>query len=326
MAERFNHVVAVVNPNSTRADRAGSALVDLAHSDFGRNLVIVTTEDPKTGADNVSRIAESIKPDDVVISFGGDGSAFGVLNAIMLARESGIPKDQVSWLLFNGGNGNDQFHDFYGDTYDISKDGGPAGLLETGRLLDIDAIRVTKDLERLYTTYMGLGTTGLGAVFLEKQRGLRRALPWSHRALDEWLKLKTIIKKGQSDFSYTDLMAEGEDGELPHIKAQELTATTINRMSNGSVRFAETDKGMVVVKMSPEWFLYRGAIKKLLLENKKGGITGELKDRLLFILESDAPAHFSGETEVIPKGTVLEIKHMPQLVQVVAPSPLRIAA
>lgn len=88
------------NPHSTKATAVQEAVFDrLAKAGYTYETLEVRQA---SLADNVARIAPLIKPDDVILSAAGDGSAHAVFHAVLAANQPGV---QLGFLGF--GNFND---------------------------------------------------------------------------------------------------------------------------------------------------------------------------------------------------------------------------
>lgn len=157
-------MVGVVNKHATRYEQVRPQLNELLEIFRGKANYrdIETDKDFDTTA---NRLLDIVKPDDLVVVLGGDGTKSAVAKA--LCQSGGI------MLPLRGGNGNDL------DTGLFGKEGcrTPIENIQEGTAIDIHPLDVAVNgSHRLATLYFGMGSTGRGSRTMNS-RWFRDILP-----------------------------------------------------------------------------------------------------------------------------------------------------
>jgi diacylglycerol kinase family enzyme len=301
MSERFERVVALVNPVSTggiakgEQSPAARRLAELHASKYGHAVLkLDTLKEPEATQE---RLHKELEAGDVLCIFGGDGT---INTAVKALTSPELRRLKVPILPMWCGNGNDLANMLNG------RPNPAAEVLDNANIQSIRPIaaRVRNEtgvVNELAAVYMGLGAGALGSKRLDTQEHRQRRFydnPLGRIAYEVPMLLKTFVDSPEFTIE--------EDGELKNCF--DITVANGPRMA----KFAK----LPVNLFEEQLFAFRVDNKRTLpiarrmLALGMGTPHGEyITDTPWeFTVKDFVPAHFDAESQVLPPDTEVSIR------------------
>lgn len=324
-----NRVVLFTNPKSSQAERVGCLSNELKSQLplLGVETVEVLT-DPPAGTNNADKLAEVLRPGDLVVVLAGDGTNNAAGNGIIKSKVDGVRS-----LTVPCGNADDFSHSLHGrDSLGSAED--VIAAIDTGDSQPLSAIRVVQDgdEERYAFAYFGIGLTGRAAQMMNlpnyrrMKAGRRREI---NRLTDAAIVAPLVLSAKKAAYRYEE---DGRTAEICEI----LISNVSHFAREFMVDVKSWDKEIIVNELGPE-DLMAHLVRRIARERAvdlpapmrrliggtpagENGLIGRPLSKRTLTLAQDTPLQFDGEPVMVSSGTTLEIEAMPQAINVLSPA------